>query len=70
MKFTVGQTVQIGDAIFSRYHEQLGTVLEIIPHPRGRDTLDKYRIQFSDGSESIFWSIQLKPAAFGQSNSS
>jgi len=28
---------------------------------KGKMTLDKYNVEFSDGTESVFWSIQLKP---------
>ena len=62
MKFEIDQVVRIGDVIASKYCEQLGTICEAMPHRRGKTSLDKYSVEFSNGARSVFWSIQLSPA--------
>ena len=62
MKFEIDQVVRIGDVIASKYCEQLGTICEAMPHRRGKTSLDKYSVEFSNGARSVFWSIQLSLA--------
>jgi hypothetical protein len=62
MRFRIGQTVQVTDAIMTVHVGQLGTVID---HQSSRHahTLDKYVLRFPSGVEKLFWDIQLKRSA-------
>ena len=60
VRFTVGQPVQISSTIMCPYIGNTGVIVNITSNPYSR-TLDKYIVRFSNGAQSIFWDIQLKP---------
>ena len=62
MKFEIDQVVRIGDVIASKSCEQVGTICAAMPHRLGKTSLDKYNVEFSNGTRSVFWSIQLSSA--------
>ena len=61
VRFEVGQRVRIDNVIFTKYCGQSGVIRAAMLNKKGKMTLDKYNVEFSDGTESVFWSIQLKP---------
>jgi len=60
-QFEVGQLVRIRDVIWSKNCGKRGVVRAGTANKQGRTSLDKYLVEFSDGTRSEFWSIQLAP---------
>jgi hypothetical protein len=59
-RFEFGTRVSVTSTIFSRYEGDEGIVSRVIAHRRGKRTLDKYEVEFADGTRRIFWDIQLR----------
>ena len=60
-RFEIGQLVRIRDVIWNKHCGRRGVVRAGTANKQGRTSLDKYVVEFSDGSRSEFWSIQLSP---------
>jgi len=57
-RFSVGDTVVINSTIATRSANAVAYVTQIRSSLHSH-TLDKYTVQFEDGSEAQFWDIQL-----------
>ena len=64
-RFRVGDRVLVATSITTEHANQHGTVTDVIPgrqSPRGATVLDKYTVQFEDGTEFQFYDLQLMRA--------
>jgi hypothetical protein len=61
-RFKNGSRVQVLPTIFNRHNGFQGDITEVVAHKTGKQTLDKYEVQFANGERSVFWDIQLAPA--------
>ena len=58
-RFATGDSVRILTVIATRHAGRLGMVKTAKYNSRQNATLDKYLVEFEDGQQSWFWSIQL-----------
>lgn len=59
MRFAPGDCVKIVSVISTRHEGNVGKIKTAKYNSRDRVTLDKYLVEFEDGAEAWFWSIQL-----------
>ena len=58
-RFIVGEPVRISDTIATRHAGSTGVIVGTHLSERSR-TLDKYTVRLADGTEVMFWDIQLQ----------
>lgn len=58
-RFDSGDDVKIVPVIATRYAGNIGKIKSTKYNARDRTTLDKYLVEFEDGIQAWFWSIQL-----------
>ena len=67
-RFAAGDHVKIVPVIATRYAGSIGKIKSAKYNTRDRVTLDKYLVEFEDGIQAWFWSIQLDPSTPASSN--
>ena len=67
-RFEIGQLARIRDVICSKYSGNTGIVRAVSLNKRDTMSLDKYVVEFRDGTRSEFLSIQLIPTGGQYSN--
>jgi hypothetical protein len=60
-RFYAGDNVRIVPVIATRHAGSIGKIKAAKYNSRDRITLDKYLVEFEDGFQAWFWSIQLEP---------
>jgi hypothetical protein len=61
-RFKLGDRVLVATSLTTEHGNRQGTVIDVIPgrqSPRGATALDKYSVQFDDGTEFQFYDLQL-----------
>jgi hypothetical protein len=61
-RFESGDRVVVATSITTEHANRQGTVIEVFPGrqgPRGATALDKYTVQFKDGTQFQFYDLQL-----------
>jgi hypothetical protein len=61
-RFKLGDSVEIGSAICTRFIGSTGIVMGVIEH-RHSHTADKYTVRLAEGEQVVFWDVQLKESA-------
>jgi hypothetical protein len=58
-RFEVGAQVTIRDTISTQHKGSAGRITRVMPHNRGKHTLDKYEVTLANGEKQVFWDVQL-----------
>ena len=61
-RFTIGARVRV---IEEKSTDRVGTVVEVIPASQLAGEVDRYRVELTDGTQSVFSDLQLSPAGSG-----
>jgi hypothetical protein len=62
-RFVAGDLVKVLSVIATHHSGSIGIIKAAKYNSRERATLDKYLVEFEDGEQGWFWSIQLNPEA-------